>query len=117
MIGYHGENYSNLETIHRTGGLVPDALRTLRKGGTLALAGVTMTQIPAMDYSLLYHERVVRSVANSTREDVRECLRLCAAVPVRTEVEIFPLEEANQALSSLKHSRIRGAGVLHVESR
>lgn len=96
------------------GALVPDALRNLRKGGTLALAGITMSPLPAMDHSLLYHERVLRSVANSTREDVRECLRLAAEVPVNTEVEVFPLEQANEALNALKHSRIRGAGVLVV---
>jgi propanol-preferring alcohol dehydrogenase len=94
------------------GELVRDALRNLRKGGTLALAGITMSQIPPMDYSLLYQERVVRSVANSTREDVRECLRLAAKVPVKTEVETFALEQANEALMAMKHSRIRGAGVL-----
>ena len=59
-----------------SGKLVPDALRALRKGGTLALAGITMSAIPEMDYELLYHERVVRSVANSTREDVRSLLHL-----------------------------------------
>jgi alcohol dehydrogenase, propanol-preferring len=96
------------------GPLVLDALRNLRKGGTLALAGITMSQIPAIDYSLLYQERVVRSVANSTRDDVRECLHLAAEVPVTTEVESFPLEQANEALAALKHSRIRGAGVLRV---
>jgi propanol-preferring alcohol dehydrogenase len=94
------------------GSLVPDALRNLRKGGTLALAGITMSQIPPLDYSLLYQERIVRSVANSTRDDVRDCVQLCAAMPVRTEIEQFPLEQANQALAALKHSRIRGAGVL-----
>lgn len=96
------------------GPLVLDALRNLRKGGTLALAGITMSQIPPLDYSLLYQERIVRSVANSTREDVRECLRLAAEVPVKTEVETFPLERANEALVALKHSRIRGAGVLEI---
>src|SRR5207249_2157104 len=68
------------------GPLVLDALRASRKGATIALAGITMTLIPAMDYSLLYHERTVRSVANSTRDDVRECLRLAADVPVKTVV-------------------------------
>ncbi len=96
------------------GPLVLDALRNLRKGGTLALAGITMSQIPALDYSLIYLERVVRSVANSTRDDVRECLQLAAQVPVKTEVETFPLEQANEALTALKHSRIRGAGVLTI---
>jgi propanol-preferring alcohol dehydrogenase len=96
------------------GSLVPLALRAVRKGGTVALAGITMSQIPAMDYDLIYHERILRSAANSTREDVRGCLRLAAEVPVKTAVEIFPLEQANQALQALKHSRIDGAAVLHI---
>ena len=96
------------------GTLVPEALRAVRKGGTVALAGITMSQIPAMEYELLYQERVLRSAANSTREDVRECLRIAADVPVKTEVQIFPLEQANQALQALKHSRIEGAGVLGI---
>ena len=98
------------------GSLVPEALRAVRKGGTVALAGITMSQIPAMDYDLLYQERVLRSAANSTREDVRECLRLAAEVPVKTEVEVFPLEQANQALQALKHSRIEGAAVLQISA-
>jgi propanol-preferring alcohol dehydrogenase len=96
------------------GALVPDALRALRKGGTLALAGITMSEIPAMDYALLYGERIVRSVANSTRQDARELLDLSAQVPVRTEAQSYPLEDANRALQDLKASRIRGAGVLRV---
>ncbi len=97
------------------GPLVPVALQAVRKGGTVALAGITMTPIPAMDYSLLYQERVVRSAANSTREDVRECLRICAEVPVHTAIERFPLEQANQALQAMKHSRIDGVAVLQIE--
>ncbi len=98
------------------GSLVPEALRVLRKGGTVALADITMTPIPQIDYdSLLYHERIVRSVANSTRQDARDFLRLAAEIPVRTETEMFRLEEANQALQALKHSRIRGAGVLMIQ--
>ena len=96
------------------GPLVVDALRNLRKGGTLALAGITMTPIPQLEYSLLYQERTVRSVANSTRDDVRECLQLCAEMAVRTEVQTFPLEQANEALAALKHSRIVGAGALRI---
>jgi propanol-preferring alcohol dehydrogenase len=96
------------------GALVPHALRALRKGGTLALAGITMSAIPQMDYSLLYQERVIRSVANSTRQDCREFLELAAEVPLRTEIQIFPLEQANQALQALKKSEIRGAGVLRI---
>jgi propanol-preferring alcohol dehydrogenase len=94
------------------GRLVLDALNALRKGGTLALAGITMSQIPAMDYSVLYHERVVRSVANSTRQDCREFLELAADARLQTEIRSFALEEANQGLLNLKHSRIQGAGVL-----
>ncbi len=97
------------------GRLVLDALRATRKGGTVALAGITMTRIPEIDYdSLLYHERVLRSVSNSTREDARELLRVAAEIPVRTEVEAFKLENANLALQSLKASRIQGAGVLTI---
>ena len=96
------------------GALVPRALRALRKGGTLALAGITMSAIPQMDYSLLYQERVIRSVANSTREDCREFLELAAEVPLRTEIEVFSLERANEALQALKKSEINGAGVLRI---
>lgn len=96
------------------GSLVPHALRVLRKAGRLALAGITMSQIPALDYSLLYHEKVVRSVANSTRQDAREFLALAGEVPVKTEIQIFDLSQANRALQALKKSEIRGAGVLRV---
>ncbi|HEV8525906.1 MAG TPA: zinc-dependent alcohol dehydrogenase family protein [Terriglobales bacterium] len=98
------------------GALLLDALRVLRKGGTVALAGIAMSPIPEMDYSLLYHERVVRSVANSTRDDARELLELAAEIPVQTEIQVFELEQANAALQALKHSRIEGAGVLWVAS-
>ncbi|MCX7855929.1 MAG: zinc-dependent alcohol dehydrogenase family protein [Anaerolineae bacterium] len=95
------------------GGLVPEALRVLERGGTLALAGVTMTPIPELDYDrLLYWERVVRSVANFTRQDAAEFLQLAAKVPVQTTVQTFPLEAANEALLALKEGRINGAGVL-----
>lgn len=97
------------------GRLVLDALRVLRKGGTVSLADITMSPIPEIDYDrLLFHERIIRSVANSTREDVREFLRVAAEIPVRTEVQTFPLEQANQALQAMKHSRIHGAGVLQI---
>jgi propanol-preferring alcohol dehydrogenase len=101
------------------GSLVPHALRRLRKGATLALAGITMSPIPQMDYSLLYDERVVRSVANSTRQDVRDFLSAAAEMmsspaPLQTEVQVFDLEQANQALQALKESQIKGAGVLRI---
>jgi alcohol dehydrogenase, propanol-preferring len=96
------------------GALVRDALRVLRKAGTLALAGITMSQIPALDYALLYDERIVRSVANSTRQDAREFLQLAADVPLHTEIQLFDLAQVNQALEALKKSEIRGAGVLRI---
>jgi propanol-preferring alcohol dehydrogenase len=96
------------------GNLVPEALRVLRQTGRLALAGITMSQIPALDYSLLYHEKVVRSVTNSTRQDAREFLALAGEVPLKTEVQTFDLSEANRALQALKKSEIRGAGALRV---
>jgi propanol-preferring alcohol dehydrogenase len=96
------------------GTLVPEALRVLRKAGTLALAGITMSQIPPLDYSLVYDEKAIRSVANSTRRDAREFLSLAAEVPLKTEVQLFDLAQANQALQALKTSSIRGAGVLRI---
>lgn len=96
------------------GPLVLDALRAIRKGGTVALTGITMSPIPAMDYSLIYYEKVLRSVANLTRQDAREFLALAAEVPVHTQVKLYPVESANQALTDLKHSRIEGAAVLQV---
>ncbi|MCX7839152.1 MAG: zinc-dependent alcohol dehydrogenase family protein [Anaerolineae bacterium] len=97
------------------GDLVRDALRVLRKGGVVAHAGVYSSPIPQLDYPLLYHERVVTSVANSTRQDAEELLRIAAAIPVKTEIEIFPLREANRALQLLKASQIRGSAVLTIE--
>lgn len=97
------------------GRLALQALRATRRGGTVALAGVTMSPIPEIDYNaLLYHERILRSVANCTRRDARELLCLAAEIPVRAEVQSFRLEKANRALQALKHSRIDGAGVLLV---
>ena len=96
------------------GALVPEALRVLRKGGTLALAGITMSQIPALDYQLLYQERVIRSVANSTREDCREFLKIAAQVPIQPRIQVYSLADANRALQDLKHGRLEAAAVLQV---
>ncbi len=101
------------------GSLVPQALRVLRKGGTLALAGITMSPIPQLDYSLLYHERIIRSVANSTRKDCREFLDLAAQmttgkIPLHSEIQLFDLDQANQALQALKKSQIKAAAVLRI---
>ncbi len=96
------------------GWIVPEALRVLRPGGTLALAGIYMSPIPEMKYELLYEERTVRSVANMTREDAQEFLRLAAEIPIRTEVEPFPLSQANEVLQRLKQAKVRGAAVLEI---
>jgi alcohol dehydrogenase, propanol-preferring len=96
------------------GSLVLDALRVSRKGATVALAGITMSAIPELEYAALYDERVVRSVANSTRQDCREFLELASEIPLKTEVQVFDLEQANTALMDLKQSRIRAAGVLRI---
>jgi len=94
------------------GAIIPQALSRLVKGGTLALAGIHLDEIPRMPYSLLYGERVLRSIANATRRDADEFLALAAKIPVRTKVRLFPLEEANEALRLLKQGAIDGAGVL-----
>jgi len=99
------------------GELVPLALRALAKGGTVVCAGIRMTDIPAFPYELLWGERVVRSVANLTRHDGEEFLALAPQVPVRTEVEVFPLEQANEALDRLRRGDIRGSAVLDVSGR
>jgi propanol-preferring alcohol dehydrogenase len=96
------------------GEIVPAALNALKKGGTLALGGIHMSAIPPLDYDLLYQERVVRSVANNTRQDGHDFLRIAAQIPIHTEFEVFPLREANRALNALKNDAIRGAAVLKV---
>jgi alcohol dehydrogenase, propanol-preferring len=96
------------------GELVPAALRALTKGGTVVCAGIHMSDVPAFPYELLWGERVVRSVANLTRRDGVEFLEIAPRVPVRVEVETFPLEAANDALDRLRAGRIRGAAVLTV---
>ncbi len=99
------------------GSLVPHALRVLDKGGTVALAGIYMTPIPALDYEEhLYHERerTLTSVTASTRRDGIELLELAAAIPIRTETVSFPLEEANGVLLRLKEGDVDGAAVLRV---
>lgn len=98
------------------GELVPVALSTLEKGGTLALAGIYMSDIPAMNYEKhLFYERNVHSVTANTRHDGRELLREAADIPLRPHVTTYPLSEANRALQDLKHDRINGTGVLVIE--
>lgn len=94
------------------GELVPAALKALKKGGVLVLGGIHMSPIPSFDYDLLYQERVIRSVANNTRQDGEDFLRTAAEIPIRTQVKVFALRDANQALNDLKADRINGAAVL-----
>jgi propanol-preferring alcohol dehydrogenase len=94
------------------GALVPAALRAVRKGGAVVCAGIHMSDIPQFPYELLWGERVLRSVANLTRRDGEEFLALAPTIPVRTEVETFPLTQANEALDRLRRGALRGAAVL-----
>src|SRR5262249_38745990 len=94
------------------GALVPAALPAAAKGGVVVCAGIHMSQIPAFPYDLLWGERIVRSVANLTRRDGEEFLALAPRVPVRTEVQVFPLNQANEALACLRGGQVRGAAVL-----
>jgi alcohol dehydrogenase, propanol-preferring len=97
------------------GALVPVALRAVAKGGRVVCAGIHMSDIPSFPYDLLWGEHSVASVANLTRRDGEEFLALAPQVPVRTEVEPFPLSDANDALARLRDGRIRGAAVLTVQ--
>src|SRR5579864_2288123 len=90
------------------GDLVPAALAAVARGGTVICAGIHMSEIPAFSYDLLWEERVLRSVANLTRKDGEEFMALAPRVPVRTEVELFPLERANDALAKLRAGDVRG---------
>jgi len=99
------------------GELVPRALALTRPGGIVVCAGIHMSDIPSFPYRLLWQERVLRSVANLTRRDGDEFLRLAPQVPIRTEVDVFPLESANEALAALRSGRIRGSAVLEVRAR
>src|SRR6185436_11553420 len=94
------------------GELVPAALRAVAKGGTVVCGGIHMSDLPSMPYELLWGERVLRSVANLTRVDAEEFLSIAPRVPVRTEVETFPLERAGEALDRLRAGGLRGSAVL-----
>jgi len=97
------------------GALITQALKAVRKGGTVVSGGIHMSDIPSFPYALLWEERSIRSVANLTRRDGAEFLELAPKVPVRTEVETFALAEANEALQRLRSGRIHGAAVLVVK--
>ncbi len=94
------------------GSLVPAALRAVRKGGVVVCAGIHMSDIPSFPYHILWGERTLRSVANLTRTDGEEFLKIAPQVPVKNEIQIYPLEKANEALHDLKDGRVQGAAVL-----
>jgi alcohol dehydrogenase, propanol-preferring len=99
------------------GELVPIALGHVRKGGVVVCGGIHMSDIPSFPYSLLWGERVLRSVANLTHADGVEFLRLAPEIPIHTEVETYPLDRANEALSRLRRGEVRGAAVLTLSGR
>lgn len=94
------------------GKLVPTALRAVAKGGVVVCAGIHMSDIPSFPYSILWEERVLRSVANLTRQDGEEFLTIAPQIPIRTEVNSFPLTQANEALDALRSGKIEGSAVL-----
>lgn len=97
------------------GELVPQALRAVRKGGRVVCGGIHMSPIPSFPYELLWGERELCSVANLTRRDGQEFMQIAPQVPVQTRIEIYPLAEANRALSDLREGRVEGAAVLRME--
>jgi len=94
------------------GALVPAALRAVDRGGTVVCAGIHMSDIPSFPYAILWQERSIRSVANLTRRDAEEFLALAPGVPVRTDIETLPLDDAGSALDRLRAGRVTGALVL-----
>jgi len=94
------------------GPLVPQALRSIRKGAPVVCAGIHMSDIPSFPYRILWEERSVKSVANLTRRDGEEFLALAPQIPVKTTVTSYPLEEANRALDDLREGRFNGSAVL-----
>lgn len=99
------------------GTLVPRALRAVGRGGSVICAGIHMSDIPSFSYDILWEERTLRSVANLTRADAREFLSLAPQVPVRTEVEVFPLDRVNDALTRLRTGKIVGSAVIDLAGR
>ena len=98
------------------GSLVPTALQATTRGGTIVSGGIHMSDIPSFPYSLLWEERIIRSVANLTRQDGEGLLKVAPKVPIKTEVQIFPLRQANNVLDRLRQGQIKGAAVLQISS-
>jgi len=97
------------------GELVPQALKSVRKGGIVVCAGIHMTDIPSFPYRILWEERVLRSVANLTRKDGEEFLQLAPKIPIHTHIKAYPLENANEALDDFRGGRLEGSAVLVIE--
>jgi len=98
------------------GELVPKALRDLEKGGVVVCAGIYMSDIPSFPYEILWGERSIKSVANLTRRDGEEFLKLAPSIPVKTKVSIYPLEKANEALDDLRSGRFDGSAVISIKN-
>jgi propanol-preferring alcohol dehydrogenase len=98
------------------GALIPQALKAVRQGGTVVCGGIHMSDVPPFPYSILWQERTITSVANLTRRDGEEFMGLASKIPMRTKVQVFPLEEANRALHCLRTGSIRGAAVLRLRN-
>jgi propanol-preferring alcohol dehydrogenase len=96
------------------GELVPRALRHVRKGGVVTCAGIHMSNIPEFPYEILWGERLIRSVANSTRADVRELLALAAKIKLKPDINVFDFEHLNEHLLALKQGKFVGTGVIRV---
>jgi propanol-preferring alcohol dehydrogenase len=115
-VGNPYENSQNkldrIITFAPVGELIPFALDNLEKGGRLAINAIHLTEIPSLGWDKLYQERELVSVANTTRKDAREFLKIAAEVPIRTDVISYPFEDANRALYDLKHSKFNGAAVI-----
>lgn len=113
-MSFPAEQLDNAIIFAPAGYLLPQALRAVKKGGTVVCAGIYMTDIPSFQYHLLWQERVVRSVANLTRQDGEEFLALAGRIPVHTEVEEYSLSDANEAIKKLRAGKIHGTAVLRV---
>jgi propanol-preferring alcohol dehydrogenase len=101
-------------TFAPAGWIVPLALGHLRPGGTLAMNAIYMSPIPELAYDLIYQERALRSVTNLTRQDAEEFLALAGEIPIKADVELYPLPEANDVLRRMKESQIQGAAALQI---
>lgn len=98
------------------GSLIPRSLKNIRKGGTVVCAGIHMSDIPSFAYEILWGERQICSVANLTRKDGEEFLKIAPLIPIKTQVTVYPLEKANEALEDLRRGRFSGAAVIQIGS-